>query len=297
MTDPFKNYDETNEVVEGQAPATETEVNEQAEATTAADPREQLRGPRRVVQPRHGGQLTITAELTSQANEAAIALEDIVYKKYTVEDDRLDVQQEVYDNPAALDKMINELINVEDFVDIKSLKTYDTVTLEKALKSQQSKRSRAKSAVLSLETYYKLMSAAIAEHALRIALDKPKNASAGGRATVIELTDEQIDMYKENPDALGKAIRNVQSKKSIYRGKANADFESEYWQKLIDQEAQLKAIRDNNGGVITKEAQQAIEMRDKAVSLIEDVDTSKLKASDAKELLAQLQEALAADNQ
>lgn len=196
-------------------------------------------------------------------------------------------------DPAALDNLILGNVVITDEIDIDGLKANSEEELTKALKSQQSKRSRAKGDTMTQANYIKMLSAGIAEHALRLALGKPKGSSGRVGTGASELTDERIEAYRNDPAALGKAIRNIQSKKSIYKRRIDADFESDQWLNMLEVEQQLKDLRDEIGGVASKEAQEAIEANEKAAELLTDVDPSKLKADEAKKLLADIQEALA----
>lgn len=238
-------------------------------------------------------QLAITAQLTSKTDSLAKALlttllADVEANGATITNSQTDSD--------ALDNLILSNIVVNEEVAIDDLKYVDADVLEKALKSQQSKRSRAKGAPMTEDNYIKLLSAAIAEHAIRLAMGKPKNSGGRISAGVTELTEEQIETYKADQALLGKAIRNVQSKKSIYKGKADFNAEGDYWASLVALETQLKSLRSNTTTVVTEEAQQAIEANEKASSLLTDVDPKALKADEAKKLLAELQEALAARN-
>ena len=240
-----------------------------------------------------GNKLNVTAILTHRTD--ALAKQILADLVSDVEANAELITESQRDSDT-LDKLVNEFVVIDEDIEIDEIRQFDEETLEKALKSQQSKRSRAKGAPMTEDNYIKMLSAAIAEQAIRVALGKPKNA--GGRVSVgvSELSDEQIEYYKADQASLGKAIRNVQSKKSIYKSKAEFDAESDYWKSLLALEQQLKSLRSNTTTVVSEEAQQAMEANEKATSLIADVDPKSLKADEAKKLLAELQEALAARN-
>lgn len=188
-----------------------------------------------------------------------------------------------------LDTMIFKTACVDqiDVDNFKALELTDT-ELEKILKSQQSKRSRARSKQMTLENYKSLVSAACAEHILRTAYNKAK--SAGGKIPqAIDLTEEAIAAYAADPDSLSKAIRNIQSQKSIAKAKADFDENSERYQALLAKEASLKALRTGTTTtvVIPEEVQQAQE-------ILAEANVDQMSAKDAKAMLHQLQEKLAA---
>jgi len=83
----------------------------------------------------------------------------------------------------------------------------------------------------------------------------PKSAGGGGaRRGTVTYSEEELEAFKNDPEALKRAIRNVQSKKSIDKSKADWDPESERWQELLKTEEQLKAIRDGQ----TVEVEKAV---------------------------------------
>lgn len=187
-----------------------------------------------------------------------------------------------------MDELIKDTYDLTT-VDIEFLKTESDEVLDRMIKSQQSKRSRAKAKEMTLDNYLTMLTGAIAENLLRLAANKPKTVGGGGvRRTSVRYTDEELDMFKSNPEALKRAIRNVQSKKSIYRAKADFDPESERWKELLEVEAQLKAIRDGQSA----EAAKAIEKTQTLEEMLATVDPKDLKATDAKELLDSIKQML-----
>lgn len=233
-----------------------------------------------------GNQLNSTAELTRIS--ADIARE--IMKR--AEADAEKYQQQILDSQKShdvMDQLINELYDLST-VDIEFLKAESEEVLDRMIKSQQSKRSRAKSKEMTLENYLTMLTGAVAENLLRIAANKPKSAGGGGaRRSSVRYSEEELEAFKNDPEALRKALRNVQSKKSIYKSKADFDPESERWQELLKAEEQLKAIRDG----LNVEAEKAIEKTNQLEEMLATVDPKDLKAADAKELLENIKQMLA----
>lgn len=233
-----------------------------------------------------GNQLNSTAELTRIS--ADIARE--IMKR--AEADAEKYQQQILDSQKShdvMDQLINEIYDLTT-VDIEFLKAESEEVLDRMIKSQQSKRSRAKSKEMTLENYLTMLTGAVAENLLRIAANKPKSAGGGGaRRSSVRYSEEELEAFKNDPEALRKALRNVQSKKSIYKSKADFDPKSERWQELLEVEAQLKAIRDGQSA----EAEKAIEKTNQLEEMLATVDPKDLKAADAKELLENIKQMLA----
>ncbi len=188
-----------------------------------------------------------------------------------------------------MDQLINEIYDLTT-VDIDFLKKESEEILDRMIKSQQSKRSRAKSKEMTFENYITMLTGAVAENLLRIAANKPKSAGGGGaRRKTVAYSEEELEAFKNDPEALRKALRNVQSKKSIYKSKADFDETSERWQELLAVEAQLKAIRDGQ----SIEAEKAIEKTNQIEEMLATIDPKDLKASDAKDILASIKQMLA----
>jgi len=182
-----------------------------------------------------------------------------------------------------MDALINEVYNLNE-VDIDFLKEESEEVLNRMLKSQQSKRSRARSRAMTLENYFAMLTGAVAENLLRLAANKPKTAGGGGaRRSSVHFSKEELETFKNDPEALKKAIRNIQSKKSIYRSKSDFDPDSDKWKELLAAEAQLKALRDG----------QSAEKTNQIKEMLATVDFKDLKSTDAKELLASIKEMLA----
>lgn len=233
-----------------------------------------------------GSQLSGTAELTRIS--ADIARE--ILKR--AEADAEKYQQVILDSQKShdvMDQLINEIYNLNE-VDIGFLKDESEEVLDRMIKSQQSKRSRAKSKEMTLDNYITMLTGAVAENLLRIAANKPKSAGGGGaRRGSARYSDEELEIFANDPEALKRAIRNVQSKKSIYKSKADFDPESERWQELLEVEAQLKALR----GGQTIEAERAIEKTQSLEEMLATVDPKDLKATEAKDMLESIKQMLA----
>lgn len=123
----------------------------------------------------------------------------------------------------------------------------DTEDAKKILKSNQSSRSRRKNMAMTQANYVELLISAIAENIVRESCNMHKSANPFGENArrAMEITPETVAELANDPEALGKAIRNIQSKKSTYKAKhADEDYEnSDDWQKLLADEALLKEAR------------------------------------------------------
>ena len=188
---------------------------------------------------------------------------------------------------AELDKLIDELKPLVDIESDDPLRFLDEDTVESMLKSQQSKRSRAKGKAMTLDNYKTLMTAAIAEDILRELYNKPKQAGGAKRRGSVEFTTEQLDALAADQVQLRKEIRNIQSKKSIMKSKADFDESSEAWQQLLTVESMLKGLRVGGRGSTVVEVDTT---KDALAGALDGVDIEHLKAADAKELLARISE-------
>mgnify|MGYP006989494298 CR=1 FL=1 len=231
-------------------------------------------------------QLGSTAELTRISTDIAreiLKRAEADAEKYQA---KIIESQQSHD---VMDQLINEIYDLTT-VDIEFLKAESKEVLDRMIKSQQSKRSRAKSKEMTLDNYLAMLTGAVAENLLRIAANKPKSAGGGGaRRGTVTYSEEELEAFKNDPEALRKALRNIQSKKSIYKSKADFDPESERWKELLETEAQLKAIRDGQ----TIEAEKAIEKTSQLEEMLATVDPKDLKAADAKDMLESIKQMLA----
>ena len=232
-----------------------------------------------------GNQLSSTAELTRISADIAreiLKRAEADAEKYQA---KIIESQRSHD---AMDKLIAEIYDLKQ-VNIDFLKKEPADVLDRMIKSQQSKRSRAKSKEMTIENYLTMLTGAVAENLLRIAANKPKSAGGGARRGTVAYSEEELEAFKNDPEALKRAIRNVQSKKSIDKSKADWNPESERWQELLKTEAQLKAIRDGQ----TVEAEKAIEKTNQLEEMLASVDPKDLKATDAKDMLESIKHMLA----
>lgn len=225
-----------------------------------------------------------TAQLTSIANTIA---QDLIKKI----GDETETYVEQFENSKtdhnAMDALINSMTDLST-VETEFLKELDEETLNSMLKSQQSKRSRSKNKVMTIDNYRNLMSGAVSELLIRQAMGKAKSSMGYRRAPgSVEYTAEELEMFKNDQEALKREIRNVQSKKSIMKSKTDFSEEDERWGQLLAAEETLKGMRVGGGVktvVVDKTGEQLkAELGDK------DIDS--LKAADAKALLKKLLEA------
>lgn len=227
-----------------------------------------------------------TAELTSLSSKIADGI--IKAMEADIESFNERIQKSVNDSKE-MDNLIDELgdINPDD---ANFLTELDEHTIEGMLKSQQSKRSRSKSKQMTLDNYRRLMTAAVAENIIRIVLDKPKNYT-GARSSMgtVNYTIEQLEMLGADQNALRKEIRNIQSKKSIMKSKADFDESDERWQALLKAEQQLKDLRI--GG--TTQVVEVDHTKNALLEMFKDVDIAKMKSAEAHEMLESIREMLA----
>lgn len=217
-----------------------------------------------------------TAELTNYATNVARNM--IQGMEANIDDYRERIQQSANDTKV-MDALINEFKLTYD--DIQPLfDTLDEKTVEGMLKSQQSKRSRAKSKAMTMDNYMSMLTAAIAEDIIRTVTGKAKSAHGSGRAAgVVDYTGAELEMLAADQEALRKEIRNVQSKKSIMKSKADFDEADERWIALLKAERQLKDLRVSTHVVEVDKTKEAL------MELLGEVDVHKLHKDEALELL------------
>ena len=225
-----------------------------------------------------------TAQLTAVANElVAQCIKTLNDDLDTYRDEFMESQKD----HNAMDKLLAKLIDF-DTVDVEFIKELDETTADGMLKSQQSKRSRAKSKAMTMDNYKSMMAGAIAENLIRKATGKVKSAGGARRMSgSVDFTAEQLEELKEDQERLKKEIRNVQSKKSIMKSKADFSEEDERWQALLVAEEQLKAIRVSTGRT---QVVKVDETKDALAEKFADVDLEHMNAKDSKVLLAQIKE-------
>lgn len=146
---------------------------------------------------------------------------------------------------AAMDELVKSQCG--DKLNIDTVANFDHEEAQKLLKSFQSNRSRRKNMVMTQANYVELLTAAISEWIIRTSCDMKKSSTpfGGARRAALEINEETVAKLAEDQDALGKAIRNIQSKKSTFKAKhADVDYsEDPTWVELLHQEAMLKAAR------------------------------------------------------
>ena len=227
-----------------------------------------------------------TAQLTTVANE--LVAECIKKLNDNLDEYREDFEASKHDHNA-MDALLAKLIDY-DTVDVEFIKELEEATVDGMLKSQQSKRSRAKSKAMTLDNYKSMMAGAIAENLIRKATGKVKSAGGARRMSgSVDFTAEQLEELKEDQDRLKKEIRNVQSKKSIMKSKADFSEEDPRWQALLVAEEQLKAIRVSTGRT---QVVKVDETKDALTEKLADVDLEHMNAKDSKALLAQIKDML-----
>jgi hypothetical protein len=235
-------------------------------------------------------QLNKTAQLTSMSSQiAGMVLQSVLanQEKYSAQ---VVASQSSHDEMDRLVQELGELSTIElDFLQVES-----DEALDKMLKSQQSKRSRSKSKAMTQDNYTTMLTAAVAENLLRMASGKTKGAAGGPTSNGDpRYTEQELEALSENPENLSKAIRNVQSKKSIAKSKADFDPESDRWTMLLEAEAQLKDMRATISGVASVESKAAVETNRAVEDMLAEQDLENMTAEDALALLAKTKEMLA----
>lgn len=228
--------------------------------------------------------LTGTARLTQLASDYA---DEFIRVAGTDEIDD-EALQAALKNNNELDALIREALFIDvSFEDTEFFLGLGDAAGEKMLKSQQSKRSRCKGKTMTADNFRNLLVAAIAECILRDVFGMEKNAGAGtARRASLDYTDEELDALAADQVALKKAIRNIQSKKSIMKSKAGFDPDGEPWKQLLEVEAQLKSRREKAARTHTVKVD---ETKTALATLLTDVDTSKLTKAQLTELIASIQ--------
>lgn len=221
-------------------------------------------------------QLSGTAELTHIANNVAMSI--IRSMETDIETYRPRISESALDSKK-MDALLDEFRPWCDIEEDSLLRNLDEKTVDGMLKSQQSKRSRLKNKAMTLDNYTNLMSAAIAENLIRELYSMPKNTGYHGRrASALDYTPAELEAFEADQEALRREIRNIQSKKSIMKSKADFDEASEHWLALLKAEQTLKDLRV--GGRSVDHTKVAL------TEMLDGIDLEHLKSADAKELLA-----------
>lgn len=180
------------------------------------------------------------------------------------DEDYLNLIKASQTSTTALDNLVKQ--ECGDALYNEDVAQFDANEAKKLLKSNQSNRSRRKHMAMTQSNYVELLTAAVAEQVIRTSCDMHKSAGAFGGITrqSLEINEETVAALAKDQDALGRAIRNVQSKKSTYKAKhADHDYEQDdEWKELLAQEALLKGARitvpAGRKGVSIKKALQFI---------------------------------------
>lgn len=226
-----------------------------------------------------------TAQLTSIA--ADLTAECLGKIGNNLEELRADFE-ESKSSHNAMDQLIAKLVDL-DAVDVEFIKELDEQTVDGMLKSQQSKRSRAKSKTMTIDNYKAMMNAAICEALIRKATGKAKYAGGMRRMSGdVSFSEEELGHLSANQEQLRKELRNVQSKKSIMKAKEDFSEEDPRWQALLEAEAQLKSIRVTTRTTRVVEVDTTKEKLTEAFDGIDLENISSMKAADSKALLAKL---------
>lgn len=225
-----------------------------------------------------------TAELTRISNN--IATNIIRSMEVRIDDYRDRIAKSATDSKE-MDAILDEFKPWTDIEEDHILRHLDDATVEGMLKSQQSKRSRTKGKQMTLDNYKTLMTATIAEQLLREIYNKPKQISfSNRRAGTVDYTPADLERYADDQEALRKEIRNIQSKKSIMKSKADFDENSEQWLALLKAEQMLKDLRTG----VTERVVEVDHTKDRLKELLGNIDADHLKATDSKDLLKAIKE-------
>lgn len=184
----------------------------------------------------------------------------------------------------AMDELVQRFTDIGS-ADVDWLK--GSAEADKMLASVQSKRSRLKTKEATYDVFVQMVEASISEQLIRVATGKTKGNGGATRVRgSVEYTEEQLAAYAEDQDALKREIRNIQSKKSIMKSKAGFSEQDAYWIKLLDAEAQLKALRV--GTTSKTVVVQPDPIREQLKDMIGDTDISKMNKADMAALLANI---------
>lgn len=232
-----------------------------------------------------------TAQLTAIASGHANLI--IRTMNDNIEEYAADIKKSQLDNNA-MDALIEKVAPISSLeTEASFLNDLSEEVLDGMLKSQQSKRSRCKSKAMTMDNYKALMTGAIAENLIRLVTGKEKHAGGPRRhAGSVDYTIEQLEQLGADQERLRKEIRNVQSKKSIMRSKADFDENDERYQALLKAEQQLKDMRIGT----TTEIVEVDHTKDALSELLADKDLHHMGTKDSKALLEQIAALVAGNN-
>ena len=220
-----------------------------------------------------------TAQLTAIASTVA---NDIIKTIDTNFEEHKELVTASKNDHSSMDDLIDVLYDLQT-VDVGFLKELDEATIDGILKSQQSKRSRSKGKVMTIDNYRTMMIGALSENLVRLATGKEKQAGYSRRTSgTVEFSDEELAALKDDQEQLRREIRNVQSKKSIMKSKEGFSEEDEKWAALLLAESKLKEVRGD--AVRTVEVDFT---KDQLSELLAGVEFEGMKPAEAKRLLEQ----------
>lgn len=227
-----------------------------------------------------------TAELTTLASRLMADCLKKIEADFTVYEAAVSASKTSHD---AMDDLIEKVIDIKA-QNVDFLKELTEETLESMMKSQQSKRSRTKSKIMTMDNYRAMMTAAFAEALLRLATGKVKNSSGPRRlAGQVTYTAEELEKLAADQVLLRKEIRNVQSKKSILKAKDTFSETDPKYAEILKAEEQLKSLKV--GGASTTVVKVVDETKNRLAELMAQVnDISRMKPAEAKKLLEQIQQ-------
>lgn len=278
----------TNQATIANNEAAAAKANE--EITTVANPIANMFLSREAATVTGGAnQLANTAKLTAISTNFA----DAVMKAINAEPEKFGthVQASMTDHNMMDDLIMLTTDNLMN-VDYTFLNGTSADEFDKMIRSQQSKRSRAKGKDMTLENYHTMLVGAVAENLLRIASGQPKSAGgSGGSTTSVTLEEAQ----KLSTEDLKKAVRNVQSKKSIMKSKAGFVETQASWQALLQEEQMLKAVRDNVQPVVSEEAKKALEVTETLKDQLSVADLENMSDEEKTQLIEAMRQILASN--
>lgn len=226
--------------------------------------------------------LSGTAEMTANAEVVVNNILEALSNDY---DSHAETFEQSKVDAYAMDMLISEFTNNFEDVEVGFLDKYDEDELKAMLKSQQSKRSRAKSKDMTMDNYKAMMNAAVCELMIRTFTGKAKTRVAGRGSNMY--TSEFLKSMAEDQHELRRELRNVQSKMCIFRKKHPEDYnEHDEYKELEKVENTLKDMRTPIEG-------HRVKMSDVTAAL--DVDVNELELEDAKQLIAELQKLTGGD--
>ncbi len=191
------------------------------------------------------GRRSLNGTAALQAVAAGIATD--VFNKVQAESNAKELVANSAETHYNMDRLVMTFTDLSE-VNISFLLELSDPEIAAMQKSQASKRSRCKSAEMTMENYMNMMNACVCELLIRRVTGKEKGIRTGGGSrgtrTTLVYREDQIVALEGNREAILREIRNLASKKSIYKNSEQFDEESERWSDILEAEGQLKALRD-----------------------------------------------------